>query len=76
VTNEVGNVDSEYDGSGVSGVVGGVRYAFAGLVGTDRGGGIDFGGGRTRGLDSYLCQERWQERDWWTLLPVVKAGER
>jgi hypothetical protein len=30
-TEEAGDVDSEYEGSGVSGVVGGVRYAFRGL---------------------------------------------
>jgi len=50
---------------------------FAGMVGIDGGGGVDFGGklggGQTRGLDSYLCWERWQERDWWTLLPVLRS---
>jgi len=49
-TDEAGDVDSEYDGSGVSGVVGGVRYdAFVGLVGIDGGGGVDFGGEAWRG---------------------------
>jgi hypothetical protein len=43
-TEEARDVDSEYEGSGVSGVVGGVRYAFAGFVGIDGGGGVDFGG--------------------------------
>jgi hypothetical protein len=38
-TNDAGDVDSEYEGSGVSGVVRGVRYAFAGFVGIDMGGG-------------------------------------
>jgi hypothetical protein len=37
-------VDCDYKGSGVSGVVGGVRYAFVGCVGIDGGGGVDFGG--------------------------------
>ena len=32
------DVNSEYKGSGVSGVVGSVRYTFAGFVGIDRGG--------------------------------------
>jgi hypothetical protein len=36
-TNDVGDVNSEYKGSGVSGVVGSVKYAFAGFVGIDRG---------------------------------------
>jgi hypothetical protein len=31
-TNDARNVDSEYEGSGVSGVVGSVRYAFVGFV--------------------------------------------
>jgi hypothetical protein len=44
-TKEAGDVDSEYEGLGVSGMVGGVRYAFAGFVGIDGGGGgVDFGG--------------------------------
>ena len=43
-TDDAGDVDCEYEGSGVSGVVGGVRYAFAGCVGIDGGGGVDFGG--------------------------------
>jgi hypothetical protein len=42
-TEEAGDVDSEYEGSGVSGVAGG-GYAFAGFVGIDGGGGVDFGG--------------------------------
>ena len=37
-TNDVGDVNSEYKGSGVSGVVGSVKYAFAGFVGIDGGG--------------------------------------
>jgi len=67
----------EYDGSGVSGVVGGgVRYAFAGLVGINGGGGVDFvgmlGEGRTRGdwTRTYVGGNG-GERDWWKLLPVL-----
>jgi hypothetical protein len=41
-TEEVGDVNSEYEGSGVSGVVGCVRCTLAGFVGID--GGVDFGG--------------------------------
>ena len=48
-TEEAGDVDAEYDSSCVSGVVGGVRYAFVGLVGIDGGGGVDFGGDVWRG---------------------------
>jgi hypothetical protein len=38
-TEEAGDVDSEYQGSRVSGVAG-VRYAFAGFVGIDGEGGV------------------------------------
>ena len=56
-TKEAGDVNSKYDGLGVSGVVRGVRYAFAGLVGID-GGGVDFGGDAWRGLnDGCICVE-------------------
>ena len=37
-TNDAGDIDSEYDGLGVLGVVGSVRYAFVGFVGIDGGG--------------------------------------
>jgi len=39
---EAGDVDSEYEVRVYR--VGGVRYAFAGFVGIDGGGGVDFGG--------------------------------
>lgn len=40
VTNDAGDVDCEYEGSGVSGVVGCVRYPLRGLWGV----GVDFCG--------------------------------
>ena len=40
----MGDVDSKYDCSGVSGVVGGVTYALAGLIAIDGGGGVNFSG--------------------------------
>jgi hypothetical protein len=59
MTDDAGDVDSEYKGLGASGVVGGLRYAFVGFMGIDGGGGWSLVGtlceGQMRGLDWYLC---------------------
>jgi hypothetical protein len=58
-TDDAGGIDSEYKSSGVSSVVGGVRYAFAGFVGIGGRGGVDFGG------------ETWQGPNWTMKLVIV-----